>query len=423
MGEVKPTRVQPLTTANVVLPYAEPDGNWGTGRTQRDIDNNKGWSATTAQPAAAAATAPEPTVDGDSKREQEIQKINEASARAAGDAPGAQPRVAPAATTSTTNQEIREANEALISAYNTPEPEPKFPDGVNSYYEFFLKNNPHQPESEEERKKRERREARRRLMTAVGDGISAMSNLWFTHQYAPNMYDPREAMEPKLRERYERAAIMRDKRDDDWRRGALAALENDNKRERASRDWQIQKAEALYKAAVAKAEQEHKERLRELEIKIQQGKVSLVEAQAAKGRAEAEHAAAIAAAREEKALQDAKNAKKQGENMDARTNLTRAQLKKVQKQIKLLGRTGTKGKTTYPAWDKDGKEHRFYSSSEALSFAADNGTIDYYYTETSNPLRGTTSTQHAYPSNPNKGKGTSSDSKKSSKGNHKDSPY
>ena len=45
------------------------------------------------------------------------------------------------------------------------------------------------PESEEDRKKRERREKSRRIIGAVTDGLSALGNLYFTSQYAPNMYN------------------------------------------------------------------------------------------------------------------------------------------------------------------------------------------------------------------------------------------
>lgn len=41
-------------------------------------------------------------------------------------------------------------------------------------------------ESEEDRQKREKRERARKIIAAVGDGIRAMSNLYFTSQYAPN---------------------------------------------------------------------------------------------------------------------------------------------------------------------------------------------------------------------------------------------
>ena len=53
----------------------------------------------------------------------------------------------------------------------------------------FLDATEHRPETEEQRKKRERKEKSKRIIAAVSDGISALSNLFFTTQYAPNMYN------------------------------------------------------------------------------------------------------------------------------------------------------------------------------------------------------------------------------------------
>lgn len=46
----------------------------------------------------------------------------------------------------------------------------------------------HEPETDEQRKKRERREKSKKIIAAVTDGVRALSNLYFTTQYAPNMY-------------------------------------------------------------------------------------------------------------------------------------------------------------------------------------------------------------------------------------------
>lgn len=45
------------------------------------------------------------------------------------------------------------------------------------------------PETEEERKRRERKERSRKIIAAVGDGVMALSNLYFTTRGAPNMYN------------------------------------------------------------------------------------------------------------------------------------------------------------------------------------------------------------------------------------------
>lgn len=112
-------------------------------------------------------------------------------------------------------------------------PEPK----RMSYVEMFQKMNPFRPESDDDRAKRQRRERGQAVLAAVGDGISALSNLWFTSRYAPNAYrasgggaaatrrrwdelrKEREANERAYLDGYMRAAAMDDQRErDDWNR-------------------------------------------------------------------------------------------------------------------------------------------------------------------------------------------------------------
>jgi hypothetical protein len=59
--------------------------------------------------------------------------------------------------------------------------------------------------SEEERQKIERRRRAEETISGISDMGKALSNLYFTGKGAPNMYDPKTAMTPKARERYERA--------------------------------------------------------------------------------------------------------------------------------------------------------------------------------------------------------------------------
>ena len=59
--------------------------------------------------------------------------------------------------------------------------------------------------SEEDRQKIERRRQAEETISGISDMGKALSNLYFTGKGAPNMYDPKTAMTPKARERYERA--------------------------------------------------------------------------------------------------------------------------------------------------------------------------------------------------------------------------
>lgn len=71
--------------------------------------------------------------------------------------------------------------------------------------------------SEEERQKIERRRQAEETISGIADMGKALSNLYFTGKGSPNMYDPKTAMTPKARERYERALK-------NWEKNRAAAM-------------------------------------------------------------------------------------------------------------------------------------------------------------------------------------------------------
>lgn len=72
-------------------------------------------------------------------------------------------------------------------------------------------------ESDDDRKKREKREKSRRIISAVSDGLSALGNLYFTSQYAPDMYDhEKESRLKSTNSRIEKLREERDKERDRW---------------------------------------------------------------------------------------------------------------------------------------------------------------------------------------------------------------
>ena len=66
------------------------------------------------------------------------------------------------------------------------------------------------PESEEDRRKRERRERSRKTIAAVSDGLSALANLYFTSQYAPNAYTGQNSQLGKVSGRIDALRAERD---------------------------------------------------------------------------------------------------------------------------------------------------------------------------------------------------------------------
>ena len=65
------------------------------------------------------------------------------------------------------------------------------------------------PETEEQRTKREKKEKREKLFAAITDGLSALSNVYFTTQYAPNMAS-NKTLTGAVSEKYERMKAERE---------------------------------------------------------------------------------------------------------------------------------------------------------------------------------------------------------------------
>ena len=106
-----------------------------------------------------------------------------------------------------------------------------------SYVELYEAMNPQKPETAEERAKREKREKREAILAAVGDGISALSNLFFTTQYAPNAYDASRGMSAKARERWDKLRLEREANRRAYSDGYLRVWAMDKADEREDRNW------------------------------------------------------------------------------------------------------------------------------------------------------------------------------------------
>lgn len=111
--------------------------------------------------------------------------------------------------------------------------------------------------SKAEEEKARKKEKRDKTFATIGDGISALSNLYFTTQYAPNAFDPTNTMSDRTRERWER--WMKDKKDNDniYINARMRAYERDRAAAEADRQWRWQMEQAAKKAAADEAEREY----------------------------------------------------------------------------------------------------------------------------------------------------------------------
>lgn len=120
-----------------------------------------------------------------------------------------------------------------------------------TYQELFEATTPYKPLTDEQRTKEAKREKRQKLFAAIGDGLSAMSNLYATTQGSPGIKLPglsKGAMQRWERLRAERGALERE-----YAAGLQRAQAMDEQREQSERQWraqlQKQQQEAAFRAA------------------------------------------------------------------------------------------------------------------------------------------------------------------------------
>ena len=109
-----------------------------------------------------------------------------------------------------------------------------------SYVEMFQKMSPYKPPTEEELEKERKKEKREKIFAAIGDGISALSNLYFTTQGAPNAYDPKNSLSAKAQERWEKLKKERDENGRYYTAAYMQAMKNDEEGARDDRNWKRQ---------------------------------------------------------------------------------------------------------------------------------------------------------------------------------------
>lgn len=106
-----------------------------------------------------------------------------------------------------------------------------------SWTDLYQAMNPYRPESDEDRAKRERREKIEGFLSAFGDGVSALSNLYFTSRYSPNAYNANGGLSAKTKERWDKLRAEREAKDREYFNGYLRMRAMDKEREKEERAW------------------------------------------------------------------------------------------------------------------------------------------------------------------------------------------
>lgn len=134
--------------------------------------------------------------------------------------------------------------------------------------EYMVRNKPMGDEEGQERK----RNRARSFVAAIGDGVSALANLYFTTQYAPNAN-----MQPSLsrqnKERFDRRMEEFRARRKEYEAGLQRAKDRDRDNNRYAQEWKLrmqqaraaeqekQRAAAAKEAAAKAAEARHKDEM------------------------------------------------------------------------------------------------------------------------------------------------------------------
>lgn len=225
--------------------------------------------------------------------------------------PTAQPtqQNTPAATTAQT-QTAPNMNNVLLSTVKTATdigtapitPQPEKP---MTYTEMYQWLNPFTPMTAEELAEQRKKKKREQLFASIGDGISALSNLYFTTKGAPNAYDPSKSMSAKTKARWDKLRSDYDAQLKSYISGMMSAMQADANKDASYRDYLAKmyqnQIENNLKLAKEKRDQEMHDLNKKLaDNKIKQGeydaKIKEIESKYAEAKEKAELEAKRAAA-------------------------------------------------------------------------------------------------------------------------------
>ena len=107
-----------------------------------------------------------------------------------------------------------------------------------TYEEMFRMSNPYTPPTPEELEKERKKKKREAIFAAIGDGVSALANLYFTTQGAFNSYDPKNSMSAKFQKRWDKIEKEREGKNKEYYQGYMRARMADDEVARDNRNWE-----------------------------------------------------------------------------------------------------------------------------------------------------------------------------------------
>ncbi len=166
-----------------------------------------------------------------------------------------------------------------------------------SYEEMFRQLYPYKPPTQEELEKERKKQRREQIFAAIGDGISALSNLYFTTQYAPNMYSGRNTASQRVKDHWDKLAADRNANMTAYINGLMRARQADDAYNRSEREWErqlgIDKIKQQRDAAAdkrAEAKEQRDQEMHDLNKQLRNNQITQAEYEAKKAEVEARYA-------------------------------------------------------------------------------------------------------------------------------------
>lgn len=134
----------------------------------------------------------------------------------------------------------------------------------------------------EEKAEQQRRQRNRQIINAVGDGISALANLYYTNKSGVNAYDPSTSLTKAAKERYDKLLAQQREDENIYKelayRSGVADLEMAYKRQRDAKADELADREAEYKRKRDEVEDGYKKSKEDREIAESNARVEKEEA-------------------------------------------------------------------------------------------------------------------------------------------------
>ena len=228
-----------------------------------------------------------------------------------------------------------------------------------SYVEMFRQMSPYKPPTAEELENARKKEKRDKVFAAIGDGIAALSNLYFTTKGAPNAFDPRNSLSAKARERWDKLNKEREENARYYMQEAMKAQALDDDRDDKDRSY-MSKLQNDYRNYLLKLSADNRAaELHDLDKQLRQGKINEQTYKAKKAEVEAKYAD------ENQKSVIAKN-KAAAKASNASANNSNAQAEEHRRNVN----------SGYAWYEKDGTRHIAKTKDEAVYNARQHGTLD-----------------------------------------------